>query len=242
MDWLFKVVGSSIGRKFAAGLTGLGLVGFLCAHLLGNLNLYGGPAALDHYAEGLHALPGFPLAELGLVAMLIAHVVLVIGLTRENRAARGGSRYAVNASKRPDAGPSSIASRVMAVTGLLTLGFLVAHIAHFRLRRAEFHAPDGVHGLGDAVIATITNPLWMPVYVVGSLLVAFHMLHGIQSAARSLGLNHRKWTPIVEKVGLVLAIVLGLGFATLPIAAKLGLFCDGSESCATAHDAPPTAP
>jgi len=231
VDWLVKVFTSTIGRKLLVGVSGLGLVGFLVMHLAGNLNLYKSADALDVYAESLHALPGFALAEAGLLGMFVLHIVLVIGLVRSNRAARGQA-YAVSGSKRSDAGPRSLASRMMAVSGMLLLAFMVVHVAHFRLKRGEFHTAEGVSGLGNTVIETIQQPAWLVLYVVGSLLTGFHLAHGIQSAARSLGLNHRKWTPIVERVGVALAVALSLGFASLPIAAKLGVFEKSATSAA----------
>ncbi len=122
MNWFATTFSSSIGRKVLVGVTGLGLVGFLVAHMFGNLNIYCGTDALNSYAEHLHNLPGFGLIELGLLLLFVVHIVLVIGLTRANRAARAG-RYAVTASKREDGGSlSAKASKAMVVSGLVMLG------------------------------------------------------------------------------------------------------------------------
>lgn len=223
MSWFIKVFTSSIGKKVLVALSGLGLVGFLVGHLYGNLNVLRGPAALDEYATHLHDLPGFPVIELGLLAMFLLHIPLVIMLARDNRAARG-SRYAVTASKRESGKAQSLASRMMKVSGLLLLIFLVIHVGDFRLERGEFHGEGGsVSGLGVEVITTLQNPLMAIIYVIGSLLAAWHVFHGIQSAVRSLGFQNRKYTPYIEIGGYVLAVVLGLGFASLPIAVQLGI-------------------
>lgn len=63
MSWLIRTFASSIGQKVLTALTGLGLVGFLVMHLLGNLNLYRSEEAMNDYAHLLHEIPGFPLIE-----------------------------------------------------------------------------------------------------------------------------------------------------------------------------------
>ncbi len=240
MSWFIKVLTSSIGKKVLVALSGLGLVGFLVGHLYGNLQLYFGPSALDEYGTHLHALPGFPVIELGLLAMFVLHIPLVIWLVMSNRSARG-SRYAVSGSKRSEGKAQSLSSRMMKVSGILLLGFLVIHVGDFRLERAEFHGPGGsVVGLGAEVISTLQNPLLALIYVIGSLLAAWHVYHGIQSGVRSLGFQNDKYTPLIEKGGYALAIVLGLGFASIPIAVQVGVI-DGTDAPAAEHaDEAPT--
>lgn len=236
VSWFIKVLTSSIGKKVLVALSGLGLVGFLVGHLYGNLNLYLGAGALDEYAHHLHELPGFTFIELGLLGMFVLHIPLVIWLSMSNSKARG-PRYAVKASKRDEGKGQSLASRMMKVSGVLLLLFLIVHILDFRLERSEFHAADGgVDGLGLEVIATLQNPLIAALYVVGSLLAAWHMFHGIQSAVRSLGFQNDKYTPLIEKAGAALAIVLGLGFASLPIAIQAGVINADDTSAEMDHD------
>ena len=160
MSWLKKVLGSTIGLKLAVAVSGLGLVGFLIGHLYGNLQLFtGGTDGLDTYAEHLHALPGFTLIELGLLAMFVVHIPLVVLLARANRSARP-QRYGVSASKRRSGKLMGMASRMMPLSGLLLLIFLVVHVSDFRRERAEFHQADGsVFGLGIEVVEALSNPL-----------------------------------------------------------------------------------
>lgn len=225
VNWFIKVFTSSIGKKVLAGLSGLALVGFCISHLLGNLTLLvGGPAGLDQYAADLHHIPGFVLAEVGLIGMFVLHIVLVVGLIMSNKAARS-SRYEKVGSKRTDSKPRSLASLTMKFSGGILLVFLVLHIWHFRLQRGEFHAADGsVSGLGTEVVAILSNPGWAALYIAGSLTVAWHIFHGFQSAFRSIGFNHNKYRPIVEAASAGLAGLIGLGFSLFPIAAQLGYF------------------
>ena len=231
VNWLIQVFTSSIGKKFLAALSGLALVGFCVSHLLGNLTLFtGGPSGLDAYAEDLHHLPGFVFAEIGLIGMFVLHIVLVVGLVMSNKAARA-SRYAVSASKREDSASRSLASRTMKYSGMALLAFLILHILHFRLKRGEFHAADGsVSGLGLEVIAVLSNPAFAAIYVAGSLLVAWHIFHGFQSAFRSVGFNHPKYRSLVELASAGIAGIIGLGFSLFPIAAQLGYFDDAGAA------------
>lgn len=224
MNWFKKVLTSSIGAKLAVGVSGLGLVGFLVAHALGNLNLIvGGTAGLDEYAMHLHAIPGFALIELGLLAMFLVHIPLVIWLVRANAAARP-SRYEVRATKRSEGLAQSLASRTMKLSGILMLLFIVFHVMDFRRERHEFHMPDGsVFGLGNEVVSTLADPLYAVIYIVGSLLAAWHVFHGFQSALRSLGLNHLKYTPALEKLGVAISLFIALGFCAVPVAITAGL-------------------
>lgn len=222
MNWMVRAAGSSIGRKFLVGLSGLGLIGFLVGHLAGNLNLYLGQDAMNAYAEDLHHLPGFVLLDYGTLALFAAHVVLVIGLILRNKSARAG-RYAVTASKRDEGKVQSLASRTMAISGFIVLGFLLLHLADMRFQRGAYTLPDGSSMIGAHVVELMQAEWRVAIYAIGSLLVSFHVFHGLQSAFRSLGLNHRKYTPLIEKVSAVLALVLGLGFASIPIATYAGV-------------------
>jgi succinate dehydrogenase / fumarate reductase cytochrome b subunit len=217
LSWLTKTLTSGIGRKALVAITGLGLVLFLIVHLSGNLLIYSDSPAFDAYAEGLHGMAIFPIAEWGLLTCAVAHVALVTWLTRDNRRACGrrarGTAYAMSGTKRPEK-MRAIASKTMMVTGLIVLVFLVVHVTDFRLRHAEI--AEARQSLRGVIIFTLSVPLHALLYLVGSLLVGFHLFHGIQSAVRSLGFYHPKYTPLIEKAGMGLGILLGLGFAAIP--------------------------
>ncbi len=237
MNWFIQVFTSSIGKKVLTGLSGLALVGFCLSHLLGNMMLFvGGPAALDQYAADLHHIPGFVLAEVGLIGMFVLHIALVIGLVMTNRAART-DRYVATGSKRESGKAPSLASRTMKYSGTALIAFLVIHILHFRLKRGEFHAADGsVSGLGAEVVTVLSNPLFAAIYIAGSLLVAWHIFHGFQSAFRSLGFNHKKYRPMIEALSAGLAGLIGLGFSLFPIAAQLNYFEQDAAEVAEADE------
>src|SRR5437867_350205 len=94
-----QFLASSIGKKQIVALTGLLLVGFLIAHLAGNLLVFEGPEAINAYSHKLLTNPLIYVAEAGLAALFLVHMGLALELTRENLAARGPVRYAMVRSR-----------------------------------------------------------------------------------------------------------------------------------------------
>ncbi|MFH2098499.1 MAG: succinate dehydrogenase, partial [Pseudomonadota bacterium] len=120
MSWVFDTFSSSIGKKLLMAVTGLGFLGFLAGHLLGNLTVYWGPAAFVSYAEHLHALePLVKVAEMGLLTFLFIHVTSGTILFLQNLKARGG-QYAV----KKWAGGRTVFSATMPYTGLFIIIFV----------------------------------------------------------------------------------------------------------------------
>lgn len=211
MAWFGRTLRSGIGRKTLVALTGLGLVLFLLAHLIGNLQLYWGAEAFNSYAEALHELSIFPIVEIGLAFFFAAHISLVLWLAVENRRARGSGRYAVTATKQKNRRVRFWASRTMVVGGLLMLAFIVVHVLDFRVRH------DDIPNLAAALRTELAEPIRAAAYITGSLLAGWHAFHGIQSSFRSLGIHHPKYTPSLEKLGFALAVLVAAGFASIPI-------------------------
>ena len=228
MNWLSRVLTSSIGQKLIAALSGLGLLGFMLVHAQGNLRIYlpgevEGTRAIDAYAEHLHDQPWLPLAEIGLLVLFLVHIVTVIRLVLANRAARGATRYAASGNKS-GGGAASKASMTMAVSGSITMAFLLVHVIMVRATRENLFQswssaePAKIEPVTQALVTHLSNPFMAIFYVVGSLLVSWHLFHGIQSASRSLGVNHNKYSPLIQKAGLLISIVLALSFASIPLA------------------------
>jgi len=206
MTWLSNFLRSSVGRKQLMALTGLALAGFLIVHLSGNLLLFSGEQAFNGYAEFVTSQALLPVARIGLIAIFLLHIGLAIQLTVQNRAARG-SRYHYK-----DASEATVASRTMIFSGMLTLIYVIIHLLDFTL--ADQSGAQGLYGL---VIAKFTNPAYVSLYVVSMIILAAHLVHGIQSTFQSFGLNHAKHTPMLKKLLMLLAIVISAGFASIPI-------------------------
>jgi succinate dehydrogenase / fumarate reductase cytochrome b subunit len=209
-----RIYDSTIGQKALVGITGLALIGFLITHLVGNLTMYLGDdgEVFNAYSAALHDF-GMLLyvAEIGLLAIFVSHIVLVARLVLKQRKAGGAGRYAMTNTKKEGGGLGLKSSRMMSISGTVLLVFLTVHIWDFRLQVE----PDT--NLFEMVKTALKEPWRVGLYVVGSFLVGWHVFHGFQSAFRSLGLNHSALTPALSKVGTLLAVLFGLGFASFPL-------------------------
>ncbi len=206
---------SSVGTKLILGLTGLAMVGFLIGHLAGNVLILVGPEVFNNYGHALISNPLLIPAEFGLVALLFLHVIKAIRNQRTNRAARP-----VDYTLKVGAGHTSrksAASTSMIVTGLVILGFLAVHIRTFKY--GPFYAVDGsdIRDLHRLVVEMFQQPPWVGFYVITMTLVGMHLRHGISSAFQSLGVDGTALAPRLVVLGKVLAVVIGGGFALIPL-------------------------
>jgi succinate dehydrogenase / fumarate reductase cytochrome b subunit len=207
MTWFVKYLATSIGKKQAMAVSGLLLCGFLVSHLSGNFLLFAGREAFNEYADTLKSFgPLFYVAEVLLAAVFLIHIGLAVKLTAENRRARPVA-YAVDGNR----GASTKASAHMFVSGGLILVFLLIHLWSFRL------ADLSETTLYDVVMTKFQNPLYVLYYVFSSSVVGFHVWHGFQSAFKSLGFDHPKYTPCLERLGKLFAVGMGAGYSSLPV-------------------------
>jgi len=207
MSWLFRTFGSSIGKKLLMAVTGLSFIGFLGAHLAGNLTLYKGGAAFNTYAEKLHALgPILTAFESGLLAFALIHVTIGIILFVQNLKARS---VPYELDKR--AGGRTLSSVTMPYTGLIILAFVIFHLITFsfvdKTRRTIF----------EIVSSAFANPVYMVVYVFVMIVVALHVNHGFWSAFQTIGANHPKYMPAIMALSIIVSLIFGFGFGILPI-------------------------
>ncbi|MCB1214423.1 MAG: succinate dehydrogenase cytochrome b subunit [Deltaproteobacteria bacterium] len=206
-----KALSSKIGQKILVAITALGLVFFSIIHLAGNLLLYVGKDAYNTYAHTLHSNPRLLLVvEIGLLITFALHIIIAINLSRQNRQARK-NKYAVQASKQ---GRTPITPSLwMPFSGIIILGFLLLHVSEFTFKLR--HPTEGMEPFARTWFI-LKDPISAIVYMIGSLFVGFHLWHGFQSIFQSLGLRHRSFTPIIEKIGMALAVFLALGFVSFP--------------------------
>lgn len=205
---LFEFLESSIGKKIMVAAAGLLLSGFLITHLLGNLLMFVGGETFNRYAEALEHNPLLPLAEIGLVALFVLHIVLSYRATWANRAARPEG-YQVYKSK----GARTWGSRSMAWTGTLVLAFVIVHVATFKYGVGGLKGSD----LFAHVVAWFANPWYSAFYVLAVGGVGLHLSHGVQSSLQTFGVNHPRYTPLIKKAGLAFAFLMFVGFASFPI-------------------------
>lgn len=223
MDWLKSTLNSSIGMKWTMGLTGLAAFLFVLVHMLGNLQIYSGPDQINQYGVNLRAMgPLLWLARIGLLVIFVAHVASAIRLTQLNRAARPVA-YAVTSPQ-----VSGYASRTMLMGGLIILGFLCYHLAHFTLgltHPEQFAMRDaqGRHDVYAMVVLGFRQPLVSAFYILAMIPLVMHLSHGISSAFQTLGANSPKYNPILWAAGPVLGAIVFIGNVSIPLAVLAGV-------------------
>ena len=208
MNWFLRTFSTSVGKKYLMAVSGLLFLLFLTTHLLGNLSIYGGPTAFVSYAEHLHALGKLlVVAEIGLIVALIIHVTTAVFLFFENRRARP-VKYAVDKS----GGGRTLSSQTMPYTGLLILAFVGVHLATF-----SHHIVDqSTRNIFQIAYTVFSNNIYLIIYTLGVLVVAFHVQHGLWSAFQTVGANHPKYMPFIKKASVVFAMIVAIGFGLLP--------------------------
>ena len=220
MNWFTKFLKSSLGKKVIMSLTGLFLIIFLIVHLTGNLQLLinDDGEKFNLYAKFMTSNPLIKTVSYGLYFFIVLHTIQGLMLWRQNSKARS-SRYAVASKSTTD-----FASRNMAYLGMVILIFLVIHLWQFWFQMKtgglEMIAYEGHEPVKDLFVAVdyAFHQWWYVLfYVVCMVVLAFHLKHGFQSAFQSLGLNHKKYTPLIKTIGAIYSIVVPLGFALIPI-------------------------
>lgn len=204
-------------------VTGVILVLFVIGHLLGNLQIFLGPEWINSYAQHLRDLGGFLWAiRLFLLIAVLLHIYYTIRLAIENRRARGSYR-----EREPV--KASFASRHMAMSGLIILAFIFYHLAHFTVRvtdpRFALLKPDPLnrYDVYSMMVYGFQNVIVSAFYVLAMFLLALHLSHGASSFFQSLGLNDKKLTPRLARIGRVVAWLIFIGYTSIPVAVLLGL-------------------
>ena len=202
------------------GITGLGLTLFVIVHMAGNLSYFAGNEAYNAYAHKLLSLgPILYIAELGLLAFFVFHIVLGINIYLGKRAARKNNykrfKTVGGASKQ------SLSSKSMIITGIILAVFLVFHIMSFKYG-TYYEAQETINGepvrdLAKLVTEKFESPLYAFGYTAVMLLLALHLRHGIWSAFQSLGVANPRLTPIIYVIGAILGLLIGVGFFVLPL-------------------------
>ena len=201
---------TAVVKKYIMGISGLFLVVFLITHLSGNLLLF-----LDDNGESFNAYAHFMstnkiirIAEIILALGFLVHILLAIVLYLKIRLARPIS-YKVNNSSQN----TSFVSRNMGVTGSVVLLFLVVHLKNFFIESRIYGEKD----LYNLVKTAFQDPVYVGIYLVSMIILAFHLAHGFKSAFQSWGLYSKIYTPIIKKVGYLFAVVVPSGFAAMPL-------------------------
>lgn len=214
---------TSIGRKIVMAVTGCCMLLFAIVHLLGNSSIFAGAAGLNSYAQHLHSLP-LPIIMTFRAVMLglfLVHVLYGIQLTIENRSATPTS-YAVKVSRK-----TTFASENMIWTGLLLGAFIIYHLLHF-----TFRVTPGLTLVNDAaghfnvfamVASSFSSFAGAGLYAAAMVVLFLHLYHGIQSFFQTMGWNCDCIQPKITTAGMLVALVLLLGYVSIPLSIFFGI-------------------
>lgn len=230
MKIVARIFGSTLGKKYIMALTGLGMVFFVTGHMIGNLQVFLGPEALNRYAHFLQSLGELLwVVRLGLLGMIGLHVWSALALSAENKAARP-----VEYGHGKPAFGSSLASRTMLVSGAIIGLFIVYHILHYTVcaKAVNFAGIDFAHlkdpetGHHDvfAMVVYGFNVWYVSLfYVIAVGLLALHLSHGISAMCQSVGLRSHAWWPAISQGAKIWAVILFLGYAAVPMGVLAGV-------------------
>lgn len=211
---------SSLVKKYIMGMSGLFLVLFLLVHCGLNCLIFlnnNGETFL-HAAHFMGTNILMRILEIGLVIGFLVHIFDGLMLYFQNKNSRPIDYATSNASKN-----STWYSRSMALLGTLILMFLILHTSDFWIpnRYNQFTTGEEIN-LYEKMKLEFSN-LWVVIlYVLACVSLAYHLLHGFQSAFQSLGINHHRYNQWISSVGIVFSILIPLLFALMPVAFYFG--------------------
>ncbi len=215
---------SAVGKKWVMALTGIGLMGFVFAHMFGNLKMFLGRTEFDHYAEGLRDLfsPIIPHGwalwglRIGLIVMFALHIISAAQLTAMNRRSRP-IRY----QSPRDYIAANFAARTMRWTGIIVLLYLAYHLADLTWGWVN---PDFVHCAAyDNLVASLSVPYVAAIYLVGNIALGIHLFHGAWSMFQSMGINSPRYNGVRRAFAAGFVIVtIGMNCAFV-VAIQLGV-------------------
>lgn len=223
MNIIKCIFASSIGKKYVMAVTGLMLFGFVCIHLIGNLQIFLGPDHINAYAAMLQGnklvLWSFRAVMLFLV---MTHITMALLLTLENRAARP---VAYADGKVPY---SSFASRTMVFGGIALFAFILFHLLHFTVGVVTpdiMHHTDakGRHDVYQMMIEGFSYKWVSLTYMVAMVALFLHLSHGVESFFQTLGLKNRVYGCAITAFSKIAAAVILLGNCSIPLAVLTGI-------------------
>jgi succinate dehydrogenase / fumarate reductase cytochrome b subunit len=190
--------------------------------MLGNLQVYLGPEAMNAYADLLKSKPAILWTARGtLFVLAILHIVSALQLAAENRGARPESYD----EGKPIA---SFASRTILVSGLIIFAFIVYHLMHFTFgvtnpEFMDFHDPLGRHDVYRMTVEGFRNRWVSAFYIISMGLLCLHLSHGVSSSFQSLGIRRKPTTGFFNRFAQISAIVILIGNCSIPISILVGV-------------------
>ncbi|MFP3907398.1 MAG: succinate dehydrogenase cytochrome b subunit, partial [Acidimicrobiales bacterium] len=217
---------TAVGKKWVMAITGILLLGYVLAHMIGNLKLYYGPADMNAYGEWLRSLlyPALQEEQLlwimrtGLLVAFVLHIHSAYSLTLMNRASRP-----VDYQSQRDYIAADFASRTMRWTGIIVLLFVIWHLMDLTLGTPGVNDEFIAHDPYNNVVASFERPLVAGFYVIANLALGVHIFHGAWSMFQSLGLNNPRLNAARRWFATIFAAVIVIGNVSFPIMVQAGV-------------------
>lgn len=225
LPWILEFYRSDVVKKWIMALSGIILLGYIAAHMLGNMKVFFGPEEINAYGESLRDLGGHLvprthllwIMRIGLTIAFAIHIHAAYSLTRTNLQARGRVRYDVPREYLA----ANYASRTMRYSGVIVILFVVFHLADLTWGNAN---PDFVRGNPYAnMIASFERVPVAIAYIVANLALGLHILHGVWSLFQSIGANNAVYNRWRRYLAWGFTAVIVLGNLSFPIAVQFGI-------------------
>ncbi len=227
MKWS-ELFTSSVGRKLVMSLTGIFLITFLIVHAGVNACIWANDGGLmfNKTAHFMGSMVVIRIIEVGLFLGIFIHVIQGYVLEFSNRSKRSKG-YRVKMGNRG----SKWYSRSMGLLGTILLLFFILHWYHFWVpsRFTGIEQQQTIPGTGKelhdlySLMQLTFSELWVVVvYVLACISLFWHLVHGFQSAFRTLGMSSTKYVTLVQTIGFAYALIISTVFAMMPISMYLG--------------------
>jgi succinate dehydrogenase / fumarate reductase, cytochrome b subunit len=220
MKWS-EMFTSSVGKKWVMALTGLFLITFLVVHVGLNACIWAndGGAMFNAGAHFMGSMVVIRIIEIGLIVGFLIHIIQGFVLEFQNRSKRKKG-YAISMGNKG----SKWYSRSMGLLGTLILIFLIIHLSHFWVpnRSNQGWLLGEEINLYERMKVTFQTEWIVIVYVLGCISLAWHLLHGFQSAFRTIGVSNNKYLALLNSIGIGFSIIVPLAFAMMPVSFYLG--------------------
>ncbi len=216
--WLLDLYGSAVGKKWAMALSGVVLLGFVVAHMIGNLHMYQGAAEMNEYGEYLREIgaPIIPhtvflwLIRLPLLAAFLIHIHAAYALTVTNHHA------SIDKYQQPREWlAATYASRTMRYSGVIVLLFVVWHLADLTLGWVN---PDFITGEPfNNTVASLSSIGVAALYIVANIALGMHIFHGTWSLFQSIGVNNPRFNQWRRWLAQGVAALIVIGNISFPV-------------------------
>ncbi|MEN9595538.1 MAG: hypothetical protein RLY23_2021, partial [Actinomycetota bacterium] len=200
-------------------------IGFVFAHMLGNLKIFLSASAIDHYAEWLRTI-GYPILpetgvlwilRAGLLGAVVLHIWAAASLTRMNRAARPKGYKSPREYVAAD-----FAARTMRWTGIIVMLFIIFHLLDLTWGQTgveDFKTGD----VYNNIVNSFTRVPVAIAYIIANIAIAFHLYHGAWSMFQSLGINSPRFNPWRRGFSIGVASIIAIGNISIPLLVVTGV-------------------